>query len=268
MKGAATEASSTNDFFKGTRALEGSVGSDDAGEIEILNGFQDGIDFREREVWSNFKEHGDFLGSHFSSSVGIGFAECAEEKGEVFLGLQVTKAFGIGATDVDGKEIGVIGEELEEGEVFIDGFINGDGLRFSDVDAERNGTFVFGGAFSETFCDDFCAIVVESEAVDDGFVFDKAVEAGFGVARLALESHGSDFDMAETEGWNSSPAFGVFVESRCKTDTVGESDTEEFDGVGFRFIVPLHEANQGGDVAECFKGHNNIVMGPFSVLGK
>ena len=63
-------------------------------------------------------------------------------------------------------------------------------------------------------------------------MFGNAEEARLRVAGLRFGRYRADFEEAEAERAQCVYVFAVFVESRGKTDRIGQGDAHEFDGLG------------------------------------
>jgi len=113
-------------------------------------------------------------------------------------------------------------ETVGEGVVF-GGFFEGGDFGFAEVDADDE----VGGAVFEAGSEGFCALVVESEAIDEGAFGGEAEEAGFGVAGLGVAGDGAYFDEAESAVGPVVEGDAVFIEAGGEPDGVGEGDSEE-----------------------------------------
>ena len=71
------------------------------------------------------------------------------------------------------------------------------------------------------------ALVIETHAIDQGFLFHQAEQARPGVAGLGLGSHRADLDGAEADGGESGYAYAVFVHSRREPHRVGELQSHD-----------------------------------------
>ena len=72
------------------------------------------------------------------------------------------------------------------------------------------------------------ALIGEAHAVDDGFVFRIAEDAGLWVAVLWFWGDGAGFGETEIHFQDGCYDFGVFIEARSKADGVFESEAEKF----------------------------------------
>ena len=70
------------------------------------------------------------------------------------------------------------------------------------------------------------AVIVESEAIDDGFVALQPENPRSWVAALRLRRHGTDFDKTEAQAQQRIRYFGVLVETGGHADRIGKIQTE------------------------------------------
>src|SRR5262245_37026843 len=70
--------------------------------------------------------------------------------------------------------------------------------------------------------------IVESHAVDQGFVRDDAKHPGIGIARLRMPGDSAQFREAETKGRPSWNGGGVFVHAGSQPDGVGKTKAKTF----------------------------------------
>ena len=141
---------------------------------------------------------------------------------------------GVGAADVDGDVVCVVGQDLEGGNIILGGAFKGGILRLAEIDAKGGWAFALRIVVGDVGGNNFGAVVVKSHAVNDCIDAWVAKDPGARVAGLAFWRNGPDLDVTEAQGRRRLREFRALVHSCSEADWIGEIQPEETNGRGLR----------------------------------
>src|SRR4051794_30511737 len=101
--------------------------------------------------------------------------------------------------DVEDHVISQRREEPERIEIIVHRFLDRRDPGFAEIDSDRNGRPATACAErAQPACNDFGAVVVEPEPVDERVLLRITEDARFGISRLRFRGDGADLDETET----------------------------------------------------------------------
>ena len=111
------------------------------------------------------------------------------------------------------------------------------------------------------------AFIIDSKAVDDGFIAGNSEAARLRIAVLWLWSERSNFHEAEAEVSHIIIELAILVKSSCKTYRIRKMDAEElfFQTWSLFFVQASHDAAGEWNVSHALERAEYHVMGSFRV---
>ena len=203
------------------RARDSGVRRHDAGDVPWPDEFQDFIQRLKGQVGRHFHQDG------FARNVQL--LHRGKNLIQRRLVLQLPEIRRVRRTDVHHKKIREVAQRVEGTGVIARRFVQRRDLGFAEVDADgmvrpASGFFPLGKFFRHRLC----AGIIETHAVDDGFVGDRAEHPGRRIAGLRVPRHAAEFREAEAERGPAGNGRRVFIHARREADRVRKFQTEHF----------------------------------------
>ena len=235
-------------FFVGGRgAGDGGVGGDNAGELMRAGEGEDFVQGVEGKVGGDFDEDGlgAARGREGAGLLGVDLLHGGEDVGERGLVLELAEVGGVRRADIDDEEIGEAPQDTQGVRVIFGGFFERGDFGFAEVDADGVvGPAVERAPFGKLAGHFLGPGIVETHAVDEGFVGHGAEHARRRIAGLRVPGDAAEFAEAEAKRGPDGRGVSVFVHAGGETDGVGKAEAEEFDGQLGRAV------KLGGQVAQ------------------
>ncbi len=181
-----------------------------------------------REVWRELDRQRRVLAVALGQ-LGLFGLERGEQRTERGVFLQLAQARGVRRGDVDADVACVGVHRAQAGQVVVDGALVGCVEVPADVKAEYAPALRPEAGARDVGEKALDAIVVEAEAVNEGFGLRQPEQAWRRIARLRSRRHGAAFDEAEAQAGQAVDVARILVQSRGETDTIGEAKPHRLD---------------------------------------
>src|SRR5438105_3681429 len=143
--------------------------------------------------------------------------------------LQFSQAGSVGRRDIEHAAVGPAGHAQIALSECVSGALERYIAVLADVDENRNTP----AETLQTLGGRVCAVIVESEAVDEGMTSGVAEDSRLGVPGLWMQRHRSHFEEAEAERGEERHHHGVLVEAGGDADRRSELHSPQHSGPGW-----------------------------------